>query len=118
VGETERFAPGRAWRSRTARTRHAWLSITPEPERELPAAVAALRAGGSPGRAAVEAERRQVERLVTRGSRRAWTAYIAAAGELAQAVEAEGELADARAIVLEVIDNHDKLTLGLPGGFA
>jgi PhoPQ-activated pathogenicity-related protein len=103
---------------RTARTRHAWLSITPEPERELPAAVAELRAGGSPGQAAVEAERRRVERLVTGGSRRAWTAYIAAAAELAQAADREGELADARALVIGVIDNHDKLTLGLPGGFA
>jgi hypothetical protein len=103
---------------RTARTRHAWLSITPEPERELPAAVAALRAGGSPGQAAVEAERRRVERLVTRGSRRAWTAYIGTAAKLAQAADAEGELADARALVLDVIDNHDELTLGLPGGIA
>ena len=43
--------------------RHAWLSITPEPERELPAAVAALRAGGTPSGAAVEAERARAERL-------------------------------------------------------
>ncbi len=101
-----------------SRTRHAWLSITPEPERELPAAVAALRAGGPPGTAAVEAERRRVERLVTHGSRRAWTDYLAAAAALAQNAAGEGELAKARALVLEVIDNHDNLTLGLPGGFA
>ena len=99
-----------------SRARHAWLSITPEPERELPAAVAALRAGGTADGAAVEAERRRVERLVTRGSRRAWTAYIAEAAALARAATAEGELADARALVLDVIDNHDNLRLGLPGG--
>jgi hypothetical protein len=99
-----------------SRRRDAWLSITPEPERELPAAIAALRAGGPVEGTAVEAERRRVERLVTRGSRRAWTAYIANAAALARAADTEGELAQARALVLDVIDNHDKLTLGLPGG--
>ncbi len=118
MGESERFAPGRAWRLRTARTRHAWLSLTPEPERELPAAIAALRAGGVPSGVAVEAELRRVERLVTHGNRRAWKAYIEAAAALARAADAEGELADARALVLDVIDNHDNLTLGLPGGVA
>jgi hypothetical protein len=103
---------------RTPRARHAWLSITPEPERELPAAIATLRAGAAPAAPAVEAERRRVERLVTHGSRRAWRAYIAEATVLAGAASADGELAEARALVLDVIDNHDKLTLGLPGGFA
>jgi hypothetical protein len=101
-----------------SRARHAWLSITPEPERELPAALAALRAGGPPDRSAVEAERRRVERLVTHGTRRAWTAYIAEAAALARATSPEGELAEARALVLDVIDNHDNLRLGLPGGRA
>jgi hypothetical protein len=116
VGESERFAPGQAWRLRTARTRHAWLSITPEPERELPVAIATLRAGGAPSDSEVELERRRVERLVTRGSRRAWTAYIADAAALARTTAGEGDVADARAVVLEVIDNHDNLRLGLPGG--
>ena len=101
-----------------SRTRHAWLSITPEPERELPAAIATLRAGGVPSDSAVELERRRVERLVTRGSRRAWTAYIADAAELARAADGEGEVGEARALVLDVIDNHDNLRLGLPGGLA
>jgi hypothetical protein len=101
-----------------SRARHAWLSITPEPERELPGALAALRAGGSPDRSAVEAERRRVERLVTHGTRRAWTAYIAEAAALARQASPEGELADARALVLDVIENHDNLRLGLPGGRA
>jgi hypothetical protein len=90
---------------RPAGGRDAWLSITPEPERELPAAVAALRPGGS-----AEAERARIERLVTRGSRRAWTAYLAEAASLARAAPA----CEARTIVLEVIDNHDNLKLGLP----
>ena len=100
------------------RTRHAWLSITPEPERELPAAIATLRAGGVPTDSEVELERRRVEGLITRASRRAWTAYIADAAALARAADAEGELAQARALVLDVIDNHDNLRLGLPGGLA
>jgi hypothetical protein len=84
--------------------RHAWLSITPEPERELPEAVAELRGNGS-----VEAERARVERLVMRGSRRAWAAYLAEAAELAR----DAPPGKARDIVLDVIDNHDKLKLGL-----
>jgi PhoPQ-activated pathogenicity-related protein len=101
-----------------SRTRHAWLSITPEPERELPAAIAMLRAGGVPSDSEVELERRRVEGLITRASRRAWTAYITDAAALARAADAEGELREARALVLDVIDNHDNLRLGLPGGLA
>ena len=101
-----------------ARTRYAWLSITPEPERELPEAIATLRAGGAPSDSAIELERRRVERLVTRASRRAWTAYLADAAALARSATAEGEVAEARALVLDVVDNHDNLRLGLPGGLA
>ena len=70
--------------------RHAWLSITPEPERELPAAVAALRTGGVPSDAAVEAERARAERLVTHGTRRAWAAYLQEAGALAREAPVNG----------------------------
>jgi hypothetical protein len=83
--------------------RHAWLSITPEPERELPDAVAALR--GSP----VVAERERMERLVLRGSRRAWTTYLSEALQLAR----DAPPSDARDLVLDVIKNHDNLKLGL-----
>ena len=100
----ERRAPGRAGRLRTAGARHAWLSITPEPERELPEAVAELRGNGS-----IEAERARVERLVMHGSRRAWATYLAEAAALA----CDAPPCEARAIVLEVIDNHDNLKLGL-----
>jgi hypothetical protein len=88
---------------RPAGARRAWLSITPEPERELPDAVAALR-GSS-----VVAEREQVEQLVLRGSRRAWTAYLSEAFELAR----NAPPGEARDIVLDVVDNHDNLKLGL-----
>jgi hypothetical protein len=99
-----RRAPGGAGRLRTAGARNAWLSITPEPERDLPEAVAELRGNGS-----IEAERARVERLVTRGRRRAWTAYLIEAEALAR----DAPPSEARDIVLDVIDNHDNLTLGL-----
>jgi hypothetical protein len=95
-------------------SRHAWLSITPEPERELPAAVAELREGGPPCPASVAAEEARVERLVTRGSRGAWAAYLTEALDLARAAPP----GPARELVLDVIDNHDNLKLGLPGGRA
>jgi hypothetical protein len=83
--------------------RRAWLSITPEPEKELPAAIAALR------NVPVEAERARMEKLVLRGSRRAWNAYLSEAFELAR----KAPPSDARDLVLDVIKNHDNLRLGL-----
>ena len=94
--------------------RQVWLSITPEPERELPAAIAELREGGPPSAASVAAEEARVETLITRGSRRAWTAYLTEALNLARAAPP----GPARELVLDVIDNHDNLKLGLPGGRA
>jgi hypothetical protein len=85
--------------------RYAWLSITPEPERELPAAIAELRGTSA------EQERRQVEALVVRASRRAWSAYLREVSELARAAPP----VEARDIALEVIENHNNLKLGLPG---
>jgi hypothetical protein len=50
-----------------------------------------------------------VERLVLRGSRRAWSAYLAEALELAR----DAPPGAARDLVLDVIGNHDNLKLGL-----
>ena len=44
--------------------RASWLSVTPEPERELPEAVATLTAGHRAPSEAVARERERVERLV------------------------------------------------------
>jgi hypothetical protein len=96
--------------------RDQWLSLTPEPERDLPAAIATLRAGEIPEREAIEAERRRAEQLVLRGSRRRWRAWLREAVELADARGQDGPaLAAARELVLDVIYNHDALALGLPG---
>ena len=92
--------------------RYRWLSITPEPEFELPEALATLRAGGPPSAAQVELERARAERLVMRGSRRAWRRYLAEA--LALAGSSEGPaVAEARAVVEDVVRNHNNLELAI-----
>ena len=93
--------------------RHAWLSLTPEPERELPVAIATLRAGGPPPAELVEREIARVERLVTHGSRRQWRAYVTETARLAEAAKGDEALAEARAAIDEILENHDNLALGL-----
>jgi hypothetical protein len=93
--------------------RHRWLSITPEPELELPKALATLRAGGSPPAGHVEAERARVERLVLHGSRRAWRCYLADALALAGTSSADPAVAEARAVIEDVVENHNNLELAL-----
>jgi hypothetical protein len=99
------------------RPARSWLSLTPEPECELPAAIAALRAGGEPGPAELERERARAERLVVRGSRRRWSRWLADTRALAEAGAAghaeERAVADARDAALDVISNHEALKLGL-----
>ena len=92
--------------------RHTWLSITPEPELELPEALATLHAGGPPSAALVDLERTRVERLVMRGTRRAWRRYLAEALALAGSSE-EPAVAEARAVVEDVVHNHNQLELAL-----
>jgi hypothetical protein len=96
--------------------RDAWLSITPEPERDLPVAIATLRAGREPSPERVAGERAEAERLVLHGNRRSWAAWLREAAELANSRE-DGDplVARARELVLDVINNHDALELGLPG---
>jgi hypothetical protein len=98
-----------------SRGRRAWLSITPEPERELPRAIATLQGAGArpdPGR--LRAERRRAERLVLRGSRRAWSRWIAGARRLAErgGSDEDARVRAAARHALDVIDNHDALLLG------
>jgi hypothetical protein len=92
--------------------RHVWLSITPEPESELPRAIATLRSGGPPPADLVECETARAEALVLRGSRRAWRRYLADALALA-AVTDDPAVRDARALVEDVVRNHDNLELAL-----
>jgi|SRR5665213_3183497 len=97
--------------------RATWLSITPEPERELPAAVATLAAGRRAEAAAVAAERARIERIVMRRGQRRWLRYLHDVVELierrTQSVDPEVRRAGDRA--RRVIANHHNLLLGLPG---
>ncbi|MFJ8631950.1 hypothetical protein [Streptomyces sp. NPDC093568] len=95
-----------------------WLGLTPEPEQELPAAVAALRspATGRPPSVLVAAERHRVERLVLRGTQRGWLRYLREVTDLV--VEAAGSGgADPSAALLagEVVLDHHRMLIGLPG---
>jgi hypothetical protein len=104
----------------TTSRRDAWLSLTPEPERELPAAVATLRSRGPAARETVEGERARVERLIVRARRSAWLTYL---GEVVSLIEHVGasrdpEVIRARALALQVVRNHHRLLVGVPGRVA
>jgi hypothetical protein len=97
--------------------RASWLSLTPEPERELPQAVAALARGGDPAPEDVARERARVERLVLAGSQRQWLAYL---HEVVELIDRNAGAEDpivtrARARASAVISNHHHLLLALPG---
>lgn len=95
--------------------RNSWLSLTPEPERELPPALAALRTGPEPSREAILRERIRAERMVVGGSRRRWIHWMREARRLSERGHGDPRLETARQIVLDVLDNHHALALGLPG---
>ena len=96
--------------------RVSWLSLTPEPERELPRAVATLRAARSPDREGIAAERSRIERLILHGSERTWLTYLSDVGELIErsARSSDEHVIAARARAAIVVCNHHNLLLGLP----
>ena len=95
----------------------SWLSITPEPERELPAAVATLSSGTAASRAEVAAETARIERLILHGSQREWLRYLHRVLELIEqrARDEDPGVRQARALATAVISNHHNLLLALPG---
>jgi hypothetical protein len=97
--------------------RAIWLSLTPEPERELPAAVATLTHGAAAPASAVARERARIERLVLRGTQRAWLAYLHEIVDLIGdcAGAQDPEIVSARSRATAVICNHHHLLLALPG---
>jgi hypothetical protein len=97
--------------------RQPWLSVTPEPERELPAAVATLRCGGRATDEAIAQEAARIEELVLRGSERRWDTYLHGIVALIdqRAGDADPDVARAREVAIAVISNHHNLLLALPG---
>jgi len=96
---------------------HSWLSVTPEPERELPEALATLRHDGDPSALDVQRERARIEALILHGRQRDWLAYLTRALDETERTRPSNNpgVVRARAIVREVIANHHNLLLGLPG---
>ena len=94
-----------------------WLSVTPEPERELPAAVATLACGGRPTDDAIAAEAARIEHLVLHGSQRRWHEYLHHVVELIErrVNDTDPAVEDARWLATQVIANHHNLLLALPG---
>ena len=100
--------------------RATWLSVTPEPERELPEAVATLAADRQATDDAVAAERARVERLVLHGSQRRWLLYLHGVVDLIERRSAsdDPDVQRARSRAVAVIANHHNLLLALPGAGA
>ncbi|MFD8388581.1 hypothetical protein ACFV2N_05065 [Streptomyces sp. NPDC059680] len=103
----------------SARRSLVWLGLTPEPEQELPAAVAALRApaAGRPPAALVTAERRRVQRLVLRGTQRGWLRYLSEVTDLVVEAAARSPASDPGPALVagEVVLDHHRMLIGLPG---
>ena len=97
---------------RQSRAATAWLGLTPEPERSLPELLAYLREETT-----VTHEQNRVTRLVLRGTGKRWLRYLDRAAALALEVadgsrDGDAELALA---VVEVVLDHDRMLIGLPG---
>jgi hypothetical protein len=94
----------------------AWLALTPEPERELPAAIAVLRAAGG-AVPDVAGEMARAEAVVLRGRERAYLEWLCEAAALARLSSGSDDpaVAHAAGVVRDVVRNQAGLLLGLPG---
>ncbi|NEA53009.1 hypothetical protein G3I60_02150 [Streptomyces sp. SID13666] len=111
-----------------------WLGLTPEPERELPTVVAALRfrthgsgthgsrphgsrtPTGTPSGLA-EAERLRVQELILHGTRHSWLRYLGEVTALvvdAADTPAHGD-PEAALTAGDVVLDHHRMLIGLPG---
>jgi hypothetical protein len=99
-------------REKPFRAPTAWLGLTPEPERSLPALLAGLQ-----GEATVSRERRHVTRLILRGTSRRWLRYLDRAARLALDVADGNRQGDPQLAlaVAHIVLEHDRMLIGLPG---
>jgi len=128
----QRIGESRGWRrarsdavghlndSAVSPKRSVWLSITPEPEQELPAAVATLRSGVAANDREVAAEAGRIARLITRSGQRQWLRYLHDVLVLTESRAGSGDPAVryAAARAAAVLSNHHNLLLALPGAGA
>src|ERR1700761_5565985 len=100
--------------------RTAWLSITPEPERELRAAVATLRSGAAPSDGEVAEEAGRIALLITRSGQRQWLRYLHGVLALteARADSPDPLVRGAADRAAAVLSTHHNLLLALPGAGA
>jgi hypothetical protein len=89
----------------------AWLSLTPEPERNLPELLSLL------DQSSETLEDDRISRIVLRGTSRRWLRYLDRAAAVALEVadgtrDADPELA---LTVVDVVLEHDRMLIGLPG---
>ena len=95
----------------------AWLSLTPEPERNLPELLTLLHEDEGSTSTRLRAEEGRMARLVLRGNSRRWLRYLDRVADLPLAVAAgtrDGDPELALAVVQVVLD-HDRMLIGLPG---
>ena len=92
-----------------------WLGLTPEPERELPEAVAALRALESGTRQDTDAEVRRIRHLILHGTQRTWLRYLADVTALVQRGSAHPHTARTALSAAETVLDHHRMLIGLPG---
>ncbi len=98
--------------------RVVWLGLTPEPERELPEAVATLRALDSGTRQDTDSEVRRIRHLILHGTQRTWLRYLADVTALVQRVSAHPRAASTTRTALdaaETVLDHHRMLIGLPG---
>src|ERR1700727_1776382 len=97
--------------------RAVWLSITPEPEWELPAAVATLRSGAAAPDGEVAAETGRITRLIMRSGQRQWLRYLHGVLVLTESRAASPDPVVRRAAwrAAAGLSNHPHLLLAPPG---
>ncbi len=104
--------------------RLVWLGLTPEPERELPIAVATLRSRSTDDdlAALIDAETCRIDRLILRGTERTWLRYlhevtvlIAAAATTDPGSRGAEPTATLVLPAAEAVLAHHQMLIGLPG---
>jgi hypothetical protein len=103
-----------------ATRRGTWLSITPEPERELPEAVAVMNAGHGVGAQEIERERQRLQTIVLRHGQRRWLSYLSEVLALIElrTGDHDPDVTRARTRACAVLTNHHNLVLGPRGSGA